>query len=59
MQFTNLDRWHRKLFLTLGRNRDLGVKPVHIAVALAEKHSGPEWMEKFVVQAADATAVSF
>jgi FAD/FMN-containing dehydrogenase len=43
----------------LGRSRDLGVKPVHIAVALAEKHSGPAWMEKFVIQAAGAAAISF
>jgi Fe-S oxidoreductase len=43
----------------LGRVRDLGVKPLHIAVALAEKHSGPEWKKKFLAQASRASAVSF
>ena len=43
----------------LGRNLDMGVKPKHIAVALAEKHSGPDWMERFLAQAAKATAVMF
>ncbi|NTV68146.1 MAG: DUF3683 domain-containing protein, partial [Chlorobaculum sp.] len=32
----------------LGRNREMGVEPRHIAVALAEKHSGPDWMERFL-----------
>jgi D-lactate dehydrogenase (cytochrome) len=43
----------------LGRSRDLGVEPQHIMVALAEKHSGPEWKKQLVAQAARATAVSF
>ena len=43
----------------LGRNRDLGIKPLHIVVALAEKHSGAEWKKKFLIQASRATAVSF
>jgi FAD/FMN-containing dehydrogenase/Fe-S oxidoreductase len=43
----------------LGRNRDLGIKPEHIVVALAEKHSGSEWKKKFLVQAGRATTVSF
>lgn len=43
----------------LGRNRDMGVQPKHIAVALAEKLSGPEWMDRFFAHAARATAVIF
>jgi D-lactate dehydrogenase (cytochrome) len=43
----------------LGRNRDMGVEAKHIAVALAEKHSGPDWMERFLAQAAKAQAVLF
>ena len=43
----------------LGRNLDMGVEPKHIAVALAEKHSGPDWMERFLAQAAKAQAVLF
>jgi D-lactate dehydrogenase (cytochrome) len=43
----------------LGRSRDLGIQPQHIAVALAEKHSGAEWKKKFVAQASKASAVSF
>jgi D-lactate dehydrogenase (cytochrome) len=43
----------------LGRNRDLGISPLHMAVALAERHSGPEWMKKFLAQAAKATAITF
>jgi FAD/FMN-containing dehydrogenase/Fe-S oxidoreductase len=42
----------------LGRMRDI-IKPMHIVVALAEKHSGPEWKKKFVAQASRATTVSF
>jgi D-lactate dehydrogenase (cytochrome) len=45
--------------LGLGRNRELGVTPVHIAVALAEKHSGAEWKKKFMEQAGRASTVSF
>jgi D-lactate dehydrogenase (cytochrome) len=43
----------------LGRMRDLDIRPLHIAIALAEKHSGPEWREKFLAQASRATVVSF
>jgi Fe-S oxidoreductase len=42
----------------LGRMRDI-IKPMHIAVALAEKHSGPEWKKKFLAQAGRAAIVSF
>jgi D-lactate dehydrogenase (cytochrome) len=38
----------------LGRCRDVGVTPMHIAVALAEKLSGPDWQKQFQVQAARA-----
>jgi len=30
-----------------------------MAVAIAEAHSGPQWLEKFKAQAAKAKAVSF
>ena len=43
----------------LGRNRALGVEPKHLAVALAERLSGPDWLEKFRAQAARAHAVHF
>jgi D-lactate dehydrogenase (cytochrome) len=43
----------------LGRSRDVGVEPMHIAVALAEKLSGAEWKQRFAAQAARATAVAF
>jgi Fe-S oxidoreductase len=43
----------------LGRSRDVGVEPLHVAVALAEKFSGPEWKKQFLVQAARATAIAF
>jgi FAD/FMN-containing dehydrogenase/Fe-S oxidoreductase len=43
----------------LGRSRDVGVEPLHIAVALAEKLSGTEWKKQFLVQAARATAIAF
>jgi D-lactate dehydrogenase (cytochrome) len=42
----------------LGRNRDM-VTPMHIVVAIAEKHSGAEWKKKFLKQAARANTVSF
>ncbi|MDR3739260.1 MAG: DUF3683 domain-containing protein [Terracidiphilus sp.] len=42
----------------LGRNRDL-VEPKHIAVALAEKHSGKDWQKRFVDRAQKATAIRF
>jgi D-lactate dehydrogenase (cytochrome) len=43
----------------LGRNRDLGIQPKHIVVALAEKHSGSEWKKKFLAQASRATPTRF
>jgi D-lactate dehydrogenase (cytochrome) len=43
----------------LGRSRDLGVEPLHIAVALAQKFSGSEWKKEFLAQAARATAIAF
>jgi FAD/FMN-containing dehydrogenase/Fe-S oxidoreductase len=43
----------------LGRNRNIGIKPMHILVAIAEKHSGPEWKKKFLAQAGRANTVSF
>ncbi len=43
----------------LGRNRDMGVEAKHIAVVLAEKCSGPDWMDLFIAQAARATAMIF
>ncbi len=43
----------------LGRSRDVGVEPLHIAVALAEKLSGAEWKKHFLAQAARATAIAF
>ncbi len=43
----------------LGRNRALGVEPRHVAVALAEKLSGPGWMDGFRAHAARAHAVHF
>lgn len=43
----------------LGRSRDVGVQPLHIAIALAEKLSGTAWKKQFAEQAARATAVAF
>jgi D-lactate dehydrogenase (cytochrome) len=43
----------------LGRSIDLGITPVHIAVALAEKQSGTDWKKKFLAQAGRATTVTF
>jgi len=46
----------------LGRNRQTGPKglaPKHLAVALAERHSGPGWAERFAAQAARAAAITF
>jgi D-lactate dehydrogenase (cytochrome) len=43
----------------LGRNRDLGLTAKHIAVALAESLSGPDWRDRFRVQARRATAFTF
>ncbi|TCD48428.1 DUF3683 domain-containing protein [Chlorobium sp. N1] len=43
----------------LGRNVDMGLRPKHLTVALAEKLSGADWMERFRRQAAAASAVNF
>jgi len=43
----------------LGRNIPMGVEPRHIAVALAEKISGPGWLEAFQERARRAHAVRF
>lgn len=42
-----------------GRNRALGVEPMHLAVALAERLSGPMWLEAFRAEAARAHAVHY
>ncbi len=43
----------------LGRNEPLGFQAQHLAVALAEKLSGPRWLDRFREQAAQARAVQF
>jgi Fe-S oxidoreductase len=43
----------------LGRNRSLGAAPKHLAVAIAERMSGPGWLDAFRAQAAKAHAVHF
>jgi Fe-S oxidoreductase len=43
----------------LGRNRDLGIEPRHLAVELARALSGPGWLEKLRVRAETAQAVRF
>jgi FAD/FMN-containing dehydrogenase/Fe-S oxidoreductase len=43
----------------LARNRAMGVEPLHLAVALAERVSGPRWLERFRAEAARAHAVHF
>jgi len=43
----------------LGRNRDLGAQPKHLAVELAEKLSGKDWMRKFRERAAKGVAFTF
>jgi Fe-S oxidoreductase len=43
----------------LGRNRPLGFEPKHLAVALAEKVSGPRWLEAFRKQGAAAQRIRF
>ncbi|MGB8930467.1 MAG: DUF3683 domain-containing protein [Anaeromyxobacteraceae bacterium] len=43
----------------LGRNIPMGVDPRHLAVALAEKISGPGWLEAFRERAQRAHAVRF
>ncbi len=57
----------RKMVLTncpsclqgLGRNRDLGITPQHIVVAVADKYSGKAWRREFEAMARRATAVRF
>jgi Fe-S oxidoreductase len=43
----------------LGRNRPMGVTPMHLVVALAERLSGAGWLERFRAQAAGARAIQF
>ena len=43
----------------LGRNRDLGVEPRHIAVELARALSGPGWLDRLRERAGAAQAVRF
>ncbi len=43
----------------IGRSRALGVEPRHLAVELAERLSGPAWLDRLRVQAASARAVHF
>jgi len=43
----------------LGRNLPMGIEPRHLAVALAEKLSGPNWLEAFKARAQRAHAVRF
>ena len=43
----------------LARNRSLGYEARHLAVALAEKTSGPRWQAKAVAQVTRGSAISF
>jgi Fe-S oxidoreductase len=43
----------------LARNRSLGYEARHLAVALAEKMSGPRWQAKAAAQVNQAKAISF
>ncbi|WP_076790192.1 DUF3683 domain-containing protein [Chlorobium sp. KB01] len=43
----------------LGRNLDLGIEPLHIVVALAEKLSGTGWRDLMLNQASKASRVTF
>jgi len=43
----------------LGRNRDLGIEPRHIAVELARTLSGPGWLDSLRVRARTAQPVRF
>ena len=43
----------------LGRNAAMNLTAKHIAVLLAESHSGPAWQERFRAQARLATAFTF
>jgi Fe-S oxidoreductase len=43
----------------LGRNRDLGIVPQHMAVLLAETFAGQDWMQEFAGLTAAAEKVTF
>jgi len=43
----------------LGRNAAMGLTTRHIAVLLAESHSGPAWQDRFRAQASQAVAFTF
>jgi FAD/FMN-containing dehydrogenase/Fe-S oxidoreductase len=43
----------------LGRNRELGITPRHMAVVLAEELGGENWMDEFSRLVADAEKVTF
>ncbi len=43
----------------LGRNRDLGAEPRHLAVELAEKLSGKDWLDAFRKQAGRGVAFTY
>jgi len=43
----------------LGRNRDLGIVPQHMAVLLAETFGGQDWMQEFAGLTAAAEKVTF
>ena len=43
----------------LGRNRDLGIEPRHIAVELARALSGPGWLDRLRERARTAQPVRF
>jgi Fe-S oxidoreductase len=43
----------------LGRNRDTGIVPRHIAVELALRTGGENWMDELVRLVKDAEAITF
>jgi Fe-S oxidoreductase len=43
----------------LGRNRDLGIEPRHVAVELARALSGPDWLDRLRARVHTAQAVRF
>jgi len=43
----------------LGRNREMGIKPKHMAVVLAEVVGGENWTEEFSRLVAGAEKVTF
>jgi FAD/FMN-containing dehydrogenase/Fe-S oxidoreductase len=43
----------------LGRNAGMGVTPKHLAVAIAERLTGPGWLDAFRARAARARALTF